>query len=74
MDSHYVNIWLKPWETIHKKTDENYFKESKKFTDYFIQRCKTKPNESHNIKYYLNKKIKLTYLENFFSHKFCWYD
>ena len=33
------------FKTIYEAVDQYYFKESRKFTNYFIRMCKTNPNE-----------------------------
>ena len=59
----------KPWETIYKVIDENYFKESKKIPLSFFKCVNKNPNEPHILPNELNKKIKTNCLENCFYQK-----
>ena len=53
----------KSWKTIYKLFHENYFKESKNFTDEFLHICNTNNNEPQNIPNYLKNNIRTTSLE-----------
>ena len=48
--------------TTHEASDENYLKESKNFTDEFLQIFNTKTNEPQNITNESNKKTRENFL------------
>ena len=51
-------VYTTLWRKIYKVIEEDYFKESDIFPDYFIKKCKYNSNKDINIPIELKKNIK----------------